>query len=238
MASRLKCHCLALDLRGWGRSDETKDEGPKSYSVARMKGDVVRLVDLLQGEKFILVGHGMGAKVAQLYATQQPPKNFVGMMLLAPMPLGPWRLSKPMTEEYRAAYKTRHDLIRFTKTVLAHGPLELDELGKLVDDGMKDTPLAKEGWFAYGLGEDYSHGLSRVRVAALVRTGEYDKIIAAEDVKREVTDKYKAGLHLVARGCGHLIPVEDSESAHILDLFAKETVKTDEERQKEAQEVT
>ena len=225
VVSQIKSHCLAADLRGWGRSDETNDVAPRAYSISRMRNDIPRLVDLLQGEKFILVGHGMGAKVAQLYATQQPPKNFVGMVLLAPMPLGPWRLSKDMLGEYKVAYKKRENLVRFTKTILAHAPIDQAELSRLVDDGMKETPLAKDAWLSYGIGEDLSHGLGRVRVPAVVRAGVHDKLISVDNVKREVSNKFKACLHLLAHECGHLIPVEDDELADILELFGKEAEK-------------
>ena len=229
VAAQIKIHCLAADLRGWGRSDETNDKAPRAYSVTRMKNDLSRIIDLLQGEKFILVGHGMGAKVAQLYATQQPSKNFKGMILLAPMPLGSWQLSKEMTEEYKAAYKKRKKLIKFTKTMLAHKQIDEAELSKLVDDGMKDTPLAKDAWFSYGIGEDFSNGLGRIRVPAIVKTGVHDKLISMNDVKRHVSDKYPACLHFMAHDCGHLLPIEDEELVDTIDLFGREAEKLGQE---------
>ena len=194
-----------------------------------MKKDLNRIIDLLEGEKFIVVGHGMGAKVAQLYATQQPPKNFKGMILLAPMPLGSWKLSKEMTEEYKAAYKTREKLVRFTKKVLARGKIDEGELGRLVDDGMKDTPLAKDAWWSYGIEEDFSHGLSRIRVPAIVKFGTHDKIISVDDVKQHVSDKYQACLHMPAHGCGHLIPIEDDGLAKMINIFGQEAEKSGDE---------
>lgn len=83
LARCVKNHCLAVDLRGWGRSDHTKDEARLAYSTAQMKNDLAHVISLLEGEKLLLVGHGMGAKVAQLFASQEPPQNLAGLVLLA-----------------------------------------------------------------------------------------------------------------------------------------------------------
>lgn len=125
----------------------------------------------------------MGAKVAQLFAAQQPPKNFVGLVLLAPAPLSSWRPPKKIIDQYRAAYKTREYLESFTKEILGHSFDDDDDLRNLIDDGMKDTPRAKDAWLSYGMEEDFSHGLGKIKVPTLVWAGEHDKIMRENDVK-------------------------------------------------------
>lgn len=190
-----------------------------------MKNDMKRIIGLLQGEKFFLVGHGMGAKVAQLYATQQPPKNFVGMALVAPAPPSSWKPSKEVIEGYKAAYssKTRGDIETFTKEFLAHSPMDPIDLENLVDDGMKDTPLAKDAWLSYGMEEDFSQGIARIIVPVVVVYGSYDKVITPEDVEREIGGKFDPQpLLLRAEKCGHLVPLEYPDLAHILNVFSNE----------------
>ena len=222
VVSKMKNYCLAVDLLGWGRSDHTKDQSPRAYSVTQMKNEIPRIINLLQGEKFILVGHGMGAKVAQLYASQQPPKNMLGLVLLAPVPLTSWRPSADIMERYRTAYKTRENVAGFTKKILAQSPIDETDLRNLVEDGTKDTPLAKDAWLSYGMVEDYPHGYWNINLPVVVRPGVEDKIITLENVNREICDKLNMYSLLPAQNCGHLLPVEDAELAHILMSFSKD----------------
>ena len=222
IASKIKNHCVAMDLRGWGRSDYTRDESPRAYSVTQMKNEIPRIVNLLQGEKFLLVGHGMGAKVAQLYASQQPPENLLGLVLLAPIPLSSWRPPARIMAKYKAAYKTGGNIENFVRGILAHAPVDETDIRNLMDDGMKDTPLAKDAWLSYGLDEDFSSAVDRINVPVLVRVGEVDRIIKVEDVVREISTKVDVCIHLLANDCGHLIPVEDDELEKVLDWFGKD----------------
>ena len=222
IVSEIKNHCVAMDLRGWGRSDYTRDESPRAYSVIQMRNDILRIVNLLQGEKFILVGHGMGAKVAQLYAAQQPPENLLGLVLLAPIPLSSWRPPARILAKYKAAYQTGGNLENFVRDILAHAPVDETDIRNLVDDGMKDTPLAKEAWLSYGLDEDFSSAIGRINVPVMVRVGEVDRIIKVEDVVREISTKMHVCIHLLANDRGHLIPVEDDELETVLDWFGRD----------------
>lgn len=217
----LRFFCLAIDLRGWGGSDDTKDESHRAYSVTNMKNQIPEVVDLLQGEKFILVGHGMGAKVAQLYAAQQPPSNLIGLVLLAPAPLSSWRPPAHVMDQYRAAYKPGGNLEEFTRDTLVYYLIEDEDLRDFVEDGEKDTPLAKEAWLSYGMQEDFSHGLARIKVAAAVIAGDKDKIISTEDVDREVTRRIQSSLCFHAYDCGHLVPLEDNDLARTLTIFSR-----------------
>ena len=222
VVSKIKNHCVAMDLRGWGRDDYTRDQSPRAYSVTQMKNEIRLTVNLLLGEKFILVGHGMGAKVAQLYAAQQPPENLMGLALLAPIPLSSWRPPARIMEKYKAAYKTGGDPEGFVREILAHAPVNEYDIRNLVADGMKDTPLAKEAWFSYGLDEDFSNAIDRINVPVMVRVGEVDRIIEVEDVVREISTEMRTCVHLLANDCGHLIPVEDDELGKILEWWGKD----------------
>jgi surfactin synthase thioesterase subunit len=54
--------CVAYDSRGWGKSD-----APASgYSIADLADDASSLIQALGLTKYVLVGHSMGGKVAQL----------------------------------------------------------------------------------------------------------------------------------------------------------------------------
>jgi pimeloyl-ACP methyl ester carboxylesterase len=78
-------HSIAIDQRGWGESDPPAS----GYSLADLADDAQGVIEALNLKRYILVGHSMGGKVAQLMASRRP-KGLVGLALVALRPLRPW----------------------------------------------------------------------------------------------------------------------------------------------------
>ena len=78
---RLEGHvrCVALDQRGWGES-VAKDG---RYDLRAMPDDVEAVVRSLDLRRFVLVGHSMRGKVAQVVAARRL-KGLEGVVLVAP----------------------------------------------------------------------------------------------------------------------------------------------------------
>jgi pimeloyl-ACP methyl ester carboxylesterase len=76
--------CIALDQRGWGES-VAKDE---RYDLGAMADDVEAVVQSVDLQRFVLVGHSMGGKVAQIVAGRRT-KGLQGLVLVAPAPPTP-----------------------------------------------------------------------------------------------------------------------------------------------------
>ncbi|TFW28100.1 alpha/beta fold hydrolase, partial [Duganella callida] len=71
-------HCVAYDQRGWG------DSAPAdSYSIADLADDALAVVASLGLQRYVLVGHSMGGKAAQLAASRRPP-GLQALVLVAP----------------------------------------------------------------------------------------------------------------------------------------------------------
>ena len=62
--------CVALDLRGQGDSDWTRD----GYSLPNLVADIHEVADRLDLSGFGFVGHSLGARVAMAYAADQPAR--------------------------------------------------------------------------------------------------------------------------------------------------------------------
>jgi len=72
---------IALDQRGWGDSIATDGR----YDLVAMADDVETVARTLMLKRYVLVGHSMGGKVAQVVATRRPG-GLVGLVLVAPRP--------------------------------------------------------------------------------------------------------------------------------------------------------
>jgi pimeloyl-ACP methyl ester carboxylesterase len=59
---------VAYDARGWGKSDKTL----AGYKLADLADEALSLVKALGITQYVLVGHSMGGKVAQLIASRRP----------------------------------------------------------------------------------------------------------------------------------------------------------------------
>jgi 3-oxoadipate enol-lactonase len=71
--------CVAYDQRGWGTSDAPSD----GSSIGDLAADATNLIHSLKIDRYVLVGHSMGGKVAQLLASQQPD-GLKGLVLVPP----------------------------------------------------------------------------------------------------------------------------------------------------------
>src|SRR5271168_2262110 len=73
--------CIAVDLRGWGKSDRGADD----YSLFAQADDVLGVIEALKLTDFVLVGHSMGGNIAQILAARRPDGLKV-LVLVAPAP--------------------------------------------------------------------------------------------------------------------------------------------------------
>jgi pimeloyl-ACP methyl ester carboxylesterase len=69
---------LAIDLRGHGKSGRPKD---LDYSVGAFVRDLEAVVEQLKLQRFVLVGHSLGASVANAYAGKHP-NQVAGLVLV------------------------------------------------------------------------------------------------------------------------------------------------------------
>jgi len=72
-------HSVAYDMRGWGQSGAAES----GYSLAELANEAASLIQQLGLKKYVLIGHSMGGKVAQLLASRHPA-GLVGLILVAP----------------------------------------------------------------------------------------------------------------------------------------------------------
>ncbi len=114
---------IAFDLRGHGQSDWVSDGG---YGVMDHVYDLTSLVDLLELERFTLVGHSLGGNIALRFAGMFPERieKLVAIEGLGPSPkMLVERQSQPLTERLR-------DWIEQRRSVSDRAPRVMNDLAE------------------------------------------------------------------------------------------------------------
>ncbi|MDE1995747.1 MAG: alpha/beta hydrolase, partial [Rhizobiaceae bacterium] len=93
--------CIAFDQRGWGGSAKTGDFTLDAYAA-----DTAALIAKLGLRRYVLVGHSMGGKIAQLLAATRPD-GLVGLVLIAPAPPVPVLVPEEQREMMLESYQAR-----------------------------------------------------------------------------------------------------------------------------------
>ncbi len=77
---------VAIDQRGYNKSD--RPQGVENYTVDKLVGDVVAVVEHFKREKAVIVGHDWGGMVAWNFAMRFPKKTDRLVILNLPHPKG------------------------------------------------------------------------------------------------------------------------------------------------------
>ena len=87
---------VTFDLPGFGERAEAC--GPFTHD--RLAADVAAAVDAV-GKPFVLVGHSMSGPIVELVAASRPDRA-IGLVLLAPAPMGGFKLPEEAIEQFRS----------------------------------------------------------------------------------------------------------------------------------------
>ena len=194
--------CVMPDLRGFGNSDAITDP----YSVNDAADEVLALVRVLAIERFGLVGHSMGGKIALVVAARQPP-GLSRLVLLAPSPPMP----EPIEASERAsllACQTSYTAAHQAARTNCGQPLPHALVQQVIDDRLRTSPAAWRWWLESGSCESVQDRIAQISVPVQVLSGVLDTNIPTAVIEREVMARLPlARMHLLP-GCGHLLPLE------------------------------
>lgn len=206
-----QCHCITVDFRGCGQSSRASVS--RLYSVERLVADIEKLLPKLENvTSFILAGHGMGAKIAQIVASDKP-RGLIGLALINPVPASPWILSgSSMARLYRSC-ETTTEALDFANSVLSARPgsLKLSDLDSISTRAARQDTSLTISWLqegSEGKEGDWSGVLDKIEVPAMAIAGRSDKLISVQTVKDEVYDKIYGCIMVEVEEAGHLLPLE------------------------------
>jgi pimeloyl-ACP methyl ester carboxylesterase len=198
--------CVAIDHRGWGQSS-APDAG---YGIEDLAADALAVIDALGLTDYILVGHSMGGKVAQLLASRRP-EGLGGVVLVAPAPAKPVAVPVAVRAQMTEVYLTRDAVIATFDGVLRHAPLSDELREQVVEDGLAGSAGAKREWPASAILEDVSADLAGIDVPVLVVAGGQDRVEPTEVMESRVLAEIPGARLEVIEDSGHLIPLEQPQ---------------------------
>jgi pimeloyl-ACP methyl ester carboxylesterase len=184
---------VAVDLPGFGRSDPPT----APWTVGRYAAFVVQLAAALSLERFSVLGHSFGARIAIVLADEHPEK-LERLLLTGAAGLRPRR---------RPSYYAKVGLAKVGRLVAAVGGspgrrLQAALRRRVASADWLAASEALRGTFRLVIAEDLTGRLSRIRVPTLLVWGEQDAdtpLWMGERMERLIPD---AGL-VVLPGAGH-----------------------------------
>jgi len=197
--------CIAFDQRGWGESMATDGR----YDLQAMAGDVLSVIDRLALHRYVLVGHSMGGKVAQIIAARHP-HGLAGLVLVAPAPPTPMKAPPEQRMAMLESYQTRAGVLQ-ALSVLASSVLPEALRNQVIADTLRGAPGAKQAWTQAGMLEDVSAGLASVTVPVSVVVGERDQIERESMLREALSAVFPQARFTILKDVGHLSPLEASE---------------------------
>lgn len=195
---------ITMDHRGWGESDAPE----QGYALGDLANDVRDVVEALGLEHYVVVGHSMSGKVAQLLASAQPA-GLQGLILVSPSPPSPMSFSLEQRSEMAKIYDSRESISWALDNVLTAKNLAPALYEQVIVDSLRGAPQAKAAWPLGGMIEDITTDVLSINVPVLVIVGESDQVDPPATLQSELLPRIKGAKMQLLPNTGHLSPLED-----------------------------
>ncbi|MFM0210222.1 alpha/beta fold hydrolase [Paraburkholderia sediminicola] len=209
---------IAPDHRGWGDSDAPTH----GYAIADLANDAQDVIEALNLRRYVLVGHSMGGKIAQLLASRRPG-GLEGVVLVAPSPPSPMLLPDGQRTMMAAAYDSRESIGWALDNVLTANQLTPADREQVIVDSLRGAPQAKAAWPNAAMLEDITGDVGSINVPVMVIAGELDQVDRVDTLQKELLPRITGARLHVLPGTGHLSPLEaPSALATVIRQFVGE----------------
>jgi pimeloyl-ACP methyl ester carboxylesterase len=209
------CAVVSYDHRGWGAARDV----PGPYGIGQLADDVLDVVRELGLSRYVLAGHSMGGKVAQLAAARRPD-GLAGLALIAPARPRPV-VNAQAAEALSHAYDSRATVSDALQHVLTYRTLPADLREQVISDSLAADSDARLAWPRHGITEDITAAASAIEVPVLVLAGQRDRVEPPAALEANLLPAIPGARITVIENTGHLSPLEaPGHVANQLDQFA------------------
>jgi pimeloyl-ACP methyl ester carboxylesterase len=189
------------------------------YRLADMADDMRGMIAALGLERYVLVGHSMGGKLAQYLAADRPA-GLSGLVLVAPSPPLPLPLATAQRDAMTHAYDDAASIDATLDRVLTAGPLPPALRSQVVEDSLRGAPAAKRAWPHGAMAEDITDRARRIDVPVTVVSGELDRVDPPAALLTHLLPFIPHAVLETVAGRGHLLPLEAPQAvAHAIRRF-------------------
>jgi len=205
---------IAVDLRGAGASHDMA--GPRT--LAQAAADVAAIVERCAPGSVTLVGHSMGAQIAELVALRCA-KQVAALVLMTPVPLGgsalPEEVSATLRNAAGDAEVHRHLRRSFSKNLSAAA------LEDLVANGVTQTTETVQGYFdAWSVGDPAGNAPSAWRGPVMLVGAVDDPFVPQDAVRQIQSTRFPAAQLEFIADAGHWPQAEQAQAtAAVLTRF-------------------
>lgn len=194
---------VATGHRVSGESEAPLD----GYHIAELADHAEKAIKSLDLGRYVLAGHSMDGKVAQLIASRRP-NGLQGLVLVAPSPPSPTILSEDQRPILLGIHQSRASIEYAIDNGLIAKPFDTPRPGPVVEDSLNGTHLATAKWSEITMREDITAIVGSVDVPTIVISGELDQVNPIRILQVELLPHIAhAALHVLS-GVGHLPPLE------------------------------
>ena len=200
-------HAYVLSQRGHGNSDRPE----KGYKPEDFASDIAGFMQRLKIESAIIVGHSMGATIAQRFALDYPQKT-KALVLVASFASFK---TNPGIAELTGIISKIEDPIdsgfvyEFQKSTLFR-PVEASAVRTYVKESMKVPARVWKAVAEETISVDYSQAVKQITVPTLIVWGDKD-VFCPEADQYILKNAIKRSTLLIYEGIGHAIHWEDPE---------------------------
>jgi pimeloyl-ACP methyl ester carboxylesterase len=193
--------CIAIDLSGHGKSDSPNTPASIEYGYAH---EVAHLINYLDLQEFILIGHSMGGGVALSYILHKEFRLPKALVLVDSSPdlhlrkVTPGLIIEAIEEQGKLRQHT------FEEYAQEHDMVKYEEVMKHVDAVAMQRDLLACNEF------DVTDRLNEIDIPIFALVGEKDDVITPSIVKIYVEKLLHADLAVV-RGADHVPMIEQPE---------------------------
>jgi len=215
--------CIAYDHRGWGDSEAAPT--PEGYHIHQLADDCEAVIAALGLDDYVLVGHSMGGKTAQLVASRRPA-GLRALVLVAPAPATMTQVPAEVRQSRTHLYASPAGVEQVIG-VLAGRPLSEEQRARVMEDSLRGAPPARAGWTEVAMLDDVSANIHHIDVPTLVVAGELDTVDPVDALQREVVERIPGARMQVLPATGHLPMLESPDAlAECIRGFVAEARRT------------